>query len=94
MSRAVEHGMPYTFGKSSPSAGVSPPTAPPSVIPFETVEDFQELLTRIRLERDTWEKKFREVELENKELKEKVKEQESMIALRDGILLEKEDTIR
>ncbi|MCI57957.1 hypothetical protein A2U01_0079210, partial [Trifolium medium] len=66
---AVERGMPYTFRRSSYSAGVSLPTAPPSVIPFETVEDFQELLARIRFERDAWEKKFHEVELENKELK-------------------------
>jgi hypothetical protein len=58
------------------------------------VEEFQESLTRIRLEKDTWKKKYHEVETENKELKKKVKEQQSVIARQDGLLRDKEDLIK
>ncbi|GAU50278.1 hypothetical protein TSUD_409140 [Trifolium subterraneum] len=82
ISRAIECGMPYSFEKSS-SVDTSSSTTPPSVIPFETIDEFQELLTKLRLEKDAWERKFRESELENKELKEKLKEQEKMLSLQD-----------
>ncbi|GAU47885.1 hypothetical protein TSUD_404570 [Trifolium subterraneum] len=88
ISRAIERGMPYSFEKSS-SVDVSS-----SVIPFETIDEFQELLTKSRLEKEAWERKFRESELENKELKEKLKEQEKMLSLQSGLLAEKEDMIK
>jgi hypothetical protein len=94
VSRAVERGMPYSLEKSSCSVGGSSSATPPAVIPFQTVEEFQELLTRIRLEKDAWEKKYREADTENKELKEKVKEQQSVIARQDGLLRDKEDLIK
>ncbi|PNX58320.1 hypothetical protein L195_g059133 [Trifolium pratense] len=85
--------MPYSFEKSS-SVDASSSTTPPSVIPFKTIDEFQELLARLRLEKDAWERKFRESELENQELKEKLKEQERVLSLQSGLLVEKEEMIR
>ena len=93
ISRAIERGMPYSFEKSSP-ADASSSTTPPSIIPFETIDEFQELLTKLKLEKEAWERKFRESEIENKELKEKLKEQEKMLSLQSGLLAEKEDMIK
>ncbi|XP_045831213.1 uncharacterized protein LOC123922549 [Trifolium pratense] len=93
ISRAIERGMPYSFEKSS-SVDASSSTTPPSVIPFKTIDEFQELLARLRLEKDAWERKFRESELENQELKEKLKEQERVLSLQSGLLAEKEEMIR
>jgi aspartate oxidase len=58
------------------------------------VEEFQELLTRIRLEKDAWEKKYHKADTENKELKEKVKEKQSVIARQVGLLRDKKDLIK
>jgi hypothetical protein len=89
IKRVVELEMPYSFEKLSPST-----TTPSSVIPFETVEEFQELLARMKIERDTWERKFHMSELENKKLKEQLKEHEDMLFMQDAWILEKDDLIK
>ncbi|GAU37329.1 hypothetical protein TSUD_61430 [Trifolium subterraneum] len=93
ISRAIERGMPYSFEKSS-SVDASSSITPPSVIPFKTIDEFQELLAKLRLEKDAWERKFRESELENQELKEKLKEQEKVLSLQSDLLVEKKEMIR
>jgi hypothetical protein len=63
-------------------------------MPFVTVEEFQELLARMKIERDTWERKFHMSELENKKLKEQLKEHEDMLFMQDAWILEKDDLIK
>ncbi|PNX71026.1 hypothetical protein L195_g057982, partial [Trifolium pratense] len=68
---------------------------PPHLLQLShSIDEFQELLARLRLEKDAWERKFRESELENQELKEKLKEQERVLSLQSGLLVEKEEMIR
>jgi hypothetical protein len=90
IARAAKLGMPYHLEKSIPSAATS---SPPS-IPFENKEEFQELLARMKLERDTWKRKFHTSELENEELKKQLKEKEDMLFMQDGWLIEKDDLIK
>jgi hypothetical protein len=89
IARAAKLGMPYRLEKSIPSASTSP-----SIIPFENKEELQELLARMKLERDTWKRKFHTSELENEELKKQLKEKEDMLFMQDGWLIEKDDLIK
>jgi hypothetical protein len=89
IARAAKLGMPYRLEKSIPSASTSP-----SIIPFENKEELQELLARMKLERDTWKRKFHTSELENEELKKQLKEKEDMLFMQDGWLIEKNDLIK
>jgi hypothetical protein len=90
VARAAKLGVPYRLGKSVPSADTS---SSPS-IPFENKEEFQELLARLELERDTWKRKFHTSELENEELKKQLKEKEDMLFVQDGWIIEKDDLIK
>jgi hypothetical protein len=90
ISRAAKLGMPYHPKKSPPSAATS---SSPS-IPVENKEEFQELLARMKLERDTRERKFHTSELENKELKKQLKEKDDMLFMQDGWIIEKDALLR
>ncbi|MCI58745.1 hypothetical protein A2U01_0080000, partial [Trifolium medium] len=69
IARATKLKMPYRLEKPLPSVAT-----PPS--PIKKKKEFQEVLARMKLERDTWEKKFHASELEKKELKKQLKEKE------------------
>jgi hypothetical protein len=90
IARAAKLGMPYHLKKSPPSTATS---SSPSM-PFENKEEFQELLARMKLERDTWERKFHTSELENKELKKQLKEKDDMLFMQDGWIIEKDALLR
>jgi hypothetical protein len=94
IARAAKLGMPYHLKKSPPSAATSStPSSTPS-IPFENKEEFHELLARMKLERDTWERKFHTSELENEELKKQLKEKDDMLFMQDGWIIEKDALLR
>jgi hypothetical protein len=48
----------------------------------------------MKLERDTWERKFHTSELENEELKKQLKEKEDILFMQDGWIIEKDDLIK
>jgi len=77
-------------------------TPSPSLpIPFETKEEFQEQLTEMKLERDTWKRRYQAAERENETLKGQLEQQEhtlftqrQQIIKRDDLLLQKDALLR
>lgn len=62
-ARARTLKMPYLL--EEPSLPIDPHSS--SIISIENSEEYQGLLDRIKLERDTWEKKFHVSEIEKEE---------------------------
>src|SRR3954468_21319410 len=82
--------MPYLL--EEPSLPIAPPLS--FTTPVESNEGHLELVAKMRMERDAWEKKFHALETENKELKIHLKEKDEMLDIQDGWLMEKDDQIR
>ena len=58
----------------------------PTTIPIEDMSEYQEVLARTKLERDTWESKFHALQDEKMELLEQIK-------AKDALLLQKEELL-
>src|SRR4051812_48359728 len=57
-------------------------------------EEYQDTLTKMRIEKDAWEEKFRRTDVENRKLKKRVKEHEETLYYQDGWLMSKDEKIR
>src|SRR4051812_17736600 len=57
-------------------------------------EEYQDTLTKMRIEKDAWEEKFRRTDVENRKLKKRVKEHEETLYYQDGWLMNKDEKIR
>ncbi|PNX96032.1 hypothetical protein L195_g019233 [Trifolium pratense] len=87
--RARELKMPYAYEKP-----MSPVLTIPRTIPIENIEENQEALAKMKVERDTWENKYNVANAENMKLKKELKEKEDLLFLQDGWLIEKDDQLR
>src|SRR3954464_11765562 len=58
------------------------------------MEEYQDTLTKMRIEKDAWEEKFRRTDVENRKLKKRVKEHEETLYYQDGWLMNKDEKIR
>lgn len=65
-----------------PSLLVSTPLS--STIPVDNREEYRAVLTRMKLERDTWDRKFHALDIEKEELKKQLKEEDDILFLQDG----------
>src|SRR3954466_15208005 len=58
------------------------------------MEEYQDTLTKMRMEKDAWEEKFRRTDVENRKLKKRVKEHDETLYYQDGWLMNKDEKIR
>src|ERR1051325_7909970 len=65
-----------------------------TIFPVETMGEYQEALTKIRLEKEALENKFLKTDLENEKLKKQVKDHEKTLYFQDAWLMEKDEKIR
>ncbi|XP_050889168.1 uncharacterized protein LOC127094371 [Lathyrus oleraceus] len=76
-ARASEFKMPYALEKPSfPFAITSS-----STIPIENREEFQEVLDRLKLERDTWKGKYHGLNDKNMKMEQQLKEKDDLIEI-------------
>ncbi|KAK2381879.1 hypothetical protein QL285_069455 [Trifolium repens] len=84
IDRAKNFGMPYEM-----SRGVSATTPPSSLpLPFDTKEEFQEILAKLSRERDAWKTRCQVVELENETLKGKLEQKDHLILTQNQQIVE------
>src|SRR3954470_2972603 len=57
------------------------------------MEEYQDTLAKMRTEKDAWEEKFRNTEVENRKLKKRVKDHEETLYYQDGRLMSKDEKI-
>lgn len=81
--------MPYAYEKP-----MLPVVSKPPSIPIDNMERYQDTLAMMKLEKDSWEDKFRQTDVENKKLKKRVKEHEETLYCQDGWLMNKDEKIR
>src|SRR3954466_6631242 len=87
--RAKEFQMPYDYEKP-----MFPAVSQLHNVPINTAEEYQEILAKMRLEKDSWEEKFRKTDEENRKLKKRVKDHEETLYYQDGWLMSKDEKIR
>src|SRR3954470_23368158 len=85
--RAKEFQMPYAYEKPMFPAVSRRPNIP-------TMEEYQDTLAKMRIEKDAWEEKFCSTEVENRKLKKRVKDHEETLYYQDGWLMSKDEKIR
>src|SRR4051812_33421514 len=85
----MEFQMPYEYEKPMFAVVSQLPD-----IPIDTIEEYQETLAKMRLEKDAWEEKFRRTDVENRKLKKRVKDHEETLYYQDGWLMKKDEKIR
>ncbi|KAK2375369.1 hypothetical protein QL285_076261 [Trifolium repens] len=84
IDRARNFGMPYEMFR-----GVSATTPPSSLpLPFDTKEEFQEILAKLSRERDAWKTRCEVAELENETLKGKLEQKDHMILTQNRQIVE------
>jgi hypothetical protein len=84
IDRAKNFGMPYEM-----SRGVSATTPPSSLpLPFDTKEEFQEILAKLSRERDAWKTRCQVAELENETLKGKLEQKDHLILTQNQQIVE------
>jgi hypothetical protein len=85
IDRAAKLGMPYPIQRplsSVTSSSLSPP------LPFDTKEEFQEILAELSRERDAWKTRCQVGELENETLKGKLEQKDHLILTQNQQIVE------
>jgi len=90
IDRAAKYKMPYNPQRLTSST--IPSSSLP--IPFETKEKFQDQLTEVELERNTWKRRYQEAELEIETLKGKLEQHDNMLLTQNIRLIEKDDLLQ
>jgi hypothetical protein len=86
-ARASELKMPYALEKPSfPYAITSS-----STIPIENREEFQEILARLKLERDTWEGKYHVLNDKKMKMEQQLKEKDDLIEILEQQAVKKQE---
>ncbi|XP_050908683.1 uncharacterized protein LOC127122385 [Lathyrus oleraceus] len=86
-ARSSELKMPYALEKtSSPFAITSS-----STIPIENKEEFQEVLDRLKLERDTWEGKYHVLNDKKMKMEQQLKEKDDLIEILEPQVVKKHE---
>ncbi|XP_006593206.1 uncharacterized protein [Glycine max] len=90
IDRASILGLPYPLPRHV-SSTVPSPSLP---VPFDNKEECNEQLIQMRLERDTWKKKYQELERENETLKGKLAQKDHELFVQNQRIIEKDDLLR
>ena len=80
--------MPYAYEEP-----MFPVVSKSTTIPVETMGEYQEALTKMRLEKEALEDKFLKTDFENEKLKKQVKDHEKTLYFQDEWLMEKDEKI-
>ncbi|KAK2374900.1 hypothetical protein QL285_075831 [Trifolium repens] len=95
IDRAKNFGMPYEM-----SRGVSATTPPSSLpLPFDTKEEFQEILAELRCEKDAWKTRCQAAERENETLRGKLEQKDhelfaqSQEIVKKNVLLQRKNNL-
>lgn len=90
VDRASILGLPYPLPRHV-SSTVPSPSLP---VPFDNKEECNEQLIQMRLERDTWKRKYQELERENETLKGKLAQKDHELFVQNQRIIEKDDLLR
>ncbi|XP_040870574.1 uncharacterized protein [Glycine max] len=90
IDRTKSFGLPYRLPRYLSST--IPPSSLP--IPFDTKEEFHEQLTKERQEKETWKRRYQELEQENEILKGKIAQQSRELFIQNQRMIEKDDLLR
>jgi hypothetical protein len=85
IDRAAKLGIPYPIQRPISSVTSSSLSSP---LPFDTKEEFQEILAELSRERDAWKTRCQVAELENETLKGKLEQKDHMILTQNRQIVE------
>ncbi|KAK2368625.1 hypothetical protein QL285_081808 [Trifolium repens] len=91
IDRAAKLGMPYPIQRLISSVTSSSLSSP---LPFDTKEEFQEILDELSRERDAWKTRCQVAELENETLKGNLEQKDHMILIQNRQIVERNVLLR